>query len=344
MTPTPHRNPGTIMSTGSSTGQGATEVIRIHKHGGPEEMRFETVDLAPPGAGQVRLKQTAVGLNFIDVYTRTGLYPGQTPAVLGVEAAGVVEALGEGVEGLKPGDRVVYSGVPGAYAAHRNAPADRMVKIPDGVKDEDAAAVFLKGLTVWMLIFEIRRVEPGDTIVVWAAAGGVGSILVPWANALGARVIGVVSTPEKAKLAKANGCWETVLTNEDVAARVKELNGGRGVPVVYDSVGKTSAESSLRSLAPRGWFITYGNASGPADPIAPARLNQGGSLIMTRPGLFHFTHRRSDLDRGAAALWGAMRSGAVKADVRQRFALKDAADAHRALEARKTSGATILTP
>jgi NADPH2:quinone reductase len=219
-----------------------------------------------------------------------------------------------------------------------------MVRIPDGVSDEDAAAVFLKGLTVWMLTFEIRRIQPGETILVWAAAGGVGSILVPWANAQGARVIGVVSTPEKAELAKQYGCWETILASEDVAARVKQLNGGKGVPVVYDSVGRTSAEASLKSLAPRGWFITYGNASGPADPIAPARLNQGGSLIMTRPGLFHFTHHRADLERGAAALWGAMRSGAVKADVRQRFALRDAAEAHRALEGRKTIGATILKP
>ncbi len=320
------------------------DVIRIHKHGGPEEMRFEQVELTPPAAGQVRLKQTAIGLNFIDVYTRTGLYAGPTPAVLGVEAAGVIEAVGDGVADLRAGDRVVYNGLPGAYASRRNAPADRMIKIPDFVENEDAAAVFLKGLTVWMLIFEIRRLNPGETIVVWAAAGGVGSILVPWANALGGRVIGVVSTPEKAELAKAYGCWETVLASEDVPARVKELNGGKGVPVVYDSVGKTSAEQSMRSLATRGWFITYGNASGPVDPIPPARLNQGGSLVMTRPGLFHFTHQRADLERGAAALWGAMRSGAVKADVRQRFALKDAAEAHRALEARKTSGATILLP
>lgn len=320
------------------------DVVRIHKHGGPEEMKFEQVALDAPSAGQVRVRHTAIGLNFIDVYTRTGLYPGPTPAVLGVEAAGVVEALGDGVANLKVGDRVVYNGLPGSYASQRNAPADRMIKIPDFVKDEDAAAVFLKGLTVWMLTFEIRRLNPGETILVWAAAGGVGSILVPWANAQGARVIGVVSTPEKAKLAKEYGCWETILASEDVPARVKELNGGKGVPVVYDSVGKTSAEPSLKSLAPRGWFITYGNASGPADPIPPGRLNQGGSLIMTRPGLFHFTHKRADLERGAAALWGAMRSGAVKADVRQRFALKDAADAHRALEGRKTSGSTILLP
>ena len=204
--------------------------------------------------------------------------------------------------------------------------------------------MFLKGLTVWMLTFEIRRIQPGETIVVWAAAGGVGSILVPWANAQGARVIGVVSTPEKAALAKSYGCDEIILSSEDVAGRVKEMTGGKGVPVVYDSVGKVSAEVSLKSLQPRGWFITYGNASGPADPIAPGRLNQGGSLIMTRPGLFHFTKERADLERGSAALWGAMRSGAVKADVRQRFALKDAADAHRALESRATTGATILKP
>jgi len=320
------------------------DVIRIHKHGGPEEMRFEQVELPAPGPGQVRLRQTAIGLNFIDVYTRTGLYPGPTPAVLGVEAAGVVEALGEGVSSLKVGDRVVYNGLGGSYASHRNAPADRLVKIPDSISDEDAAAVFLKGLTVWMLTFEIRRLQPGETILVWAAAGGVGSILVPWANAQGARVIGVVSTAEKAALAKGYGCDEVVLASEDVPARVKELTGGKGVPVVYDSVGKTSAEPSLKSLQPRGWFITYGNASGPADPIPPARLNQGGSLIMTRPGLFHFTKERADLERGSAALWGAMRSGAVKADVRQRFALKDAADAHRALESRATTGATILKP
>lgn len=320
------------------------DVIRIHKHGGPEEMRFEQVDLPAPGPGQVRLRQTAIGLNFIDVYTRTGLYPGPTPSVLGVEAAGVVEAQGEGVASLKVGDRVVYNGLGGSYASHRNAPADRLVKIPEGVSDEDAAAVFLKGLTVWMLTFEIRRLQPGETILVWAAAGGVGSILVPWANAQGARVIGVVSTPEKAALAKSYGCEEIILSGEDVAARTRELTGGKGVPVVYDSVGRVSAEASLKSLQPRGWFITYGNASGPADPIPPGRLNQGGSLIMTRPGLFHFTKERADLERGAAALWGAMRSGAVKADVRQRFALKDAADAHRALESRATTGATILKP
>jgi NADPH2:quinone reductase len=320
-----------------------TDVIRIHRTGGPEEMVFETLDLSPPAAGQAQVRHTAIGLNFIDVYTRTGLYPVAPPAVLGVEAAGVVEAIGEGVTGLRPGDRVVYNGLPGAYCTRRNAPADRLVKIPDAVSEEDAAAVFLKGLTVWMLIFEIRRLSPGETILVWAAAGGVGSILTPWANALGARVIGVVSSPEKADIARGYGCWEVLLDSEDVPARVRALCGG-GVPVVYDSVGRASAEASLRSLAPKGWFITYGNASGPVDPIPPARLNQAGSLIMTRPGLFHYTHHRADLERGAAALWGAMRSGAVKADIRQRFALCDAARAHEALEMRKTVGTTLLIP
>ncbi|MBU6319260.1 MAG: quinone oxidoreductase [Alphaproteobacteria bacterium] len=321
----------------------ATDVVRIHRTGGPEEMVFETLELAPPGPGQARVRHTAIGLNFIDVYTRTGLYPVAPPAILGVEAAGVVEEVGPGVTLVAPGDRVVYNGLPGAYCTYRNAPADRLVKIPDTVSDEDAAAVFLKGLTVWMLIFEIRRLSPGETILVWAAAGGVGSILTPWANALGARVIGVVSTPEKADIARGYGCSEVLLDSEDVPARVRAICGG-GVPVVYDSVGRASAEASLKSLAPKGWFVTYGNASGPVDPIAPARLNQGGSLIMTRPGLFHYTHHRADLERGAAALWGAMRSGAVRADIRQRFALREAAGAHHALESRRTKGATVLIP
>jgi NADPH:quinone reductase len=321
-----------------------THVVRIHKTGGPEEMVHEQVDLSPPARGEVRLRQTAIGLNFIDVYTRTGLYPVKPPAVLGVEGAGVVEALGEGVDSLKVGDRVVYSGLPGAYAAHRNAPAERLVRIPDGIADEDAAALFLKGLTAWMLMFEIRRPQPGEPVLVWAAAGGVGSLLVPWANAMGAEVIGVVSTADKADLAKGYGCAHVVLASEDVAARVREITAGKGVAVSYDSVGKTSAEASLKSLRPKGWWITYGNASGPVDPVPPARLNQGGSLIMTRPGLFHYTARREDLERGAAALWGAVRSGAVRADIHQRFELARAADAHRALESRATRGATILVP
>ena len=319
-------------------------VIRIHRTGGPEEMKFEQVELASPKPGEVLLRQTAIGLNFIDVYVRTGLYPSPLPTVLGAEGVGVVEAVGEGVTDLKPGDRVVYNGGVGAYASHRLYPADRLVRIPDFVKDEDAAAVFLKGLTAWMLLLEIRQPKAGETVLVWAAAGGVGSLLVPWANALGARIIGVVSTADKAELAKGYGCDEVILAGEDVPARVKALTGGAGVPISYDSVGKSSADASLKSLAPRGWWISFGNASGPVDPVAPLRLSQGGSLVMTRPTLATFTAKRGDLERGAAALWGAMRSGAVRADVRQRFALKDAADAHRALEARKTTGATVLIP
>ena len=319
-------------------------VIRIHKTGGPEEMKYEKAELAAPKPGEALLRQTAIGLNFVDVYVRTGLYPLPLPAVLGSEAVGVVEAVGEGVTSLKSGDRVVYNGGAGAYASHRLYPADRLVKLPDFVKDEDAAAVFLKGLTVWMLLFEIKQPKAGETVLVWAAAGGVGSLLAPWANALGARVIGVVSTTAKAELAKTYGCEEVILAGEDVPTRVKALTGGAGVSVSYDSVGKTSADASLRSLAPRGWWISFGNASGPVDPVAPLRLSQGGSLVMTRPTLATFTAQRADLERGAAALWGAMRSGALRADVRQRFALKDAADAHRALEARTTVGATVLIP
>ncbi len=320
------------------------DAIRIHQNGGLDVMRFETVDVPPPGPGEATIRQTAIGLNFIDVYTRTGLYPSKLPAILGTEAAGIVEAVGEGVTVVKPGERVAYNGVAGAYATRRNLPADRLIAIPDAVTDEDAAALFLKGLTAWMLLFEIRQPKPGETVLVWAAAGGVGSILVPWANALGARVIGVVSTEEKAAIARGYGCDEVILASEDVAERVKALTGGRGVPVVYDSVGRSSADASLKSLAPKGWFITYGNASGPVDPIPPLRLNQGGSLVMTRPGLFHFTKAREDLERGSAALWGAVRSGAVRADINQRFALQDAAEAHRALESRATRGSTIILP
>jgi NADPH2:quinone reductase len=320
------------------------DAIRIHENGGLDVLKFERIDVPAPGPGEAKIRQTAIGLNFIDVYTRTGLYPSKLPAILGSEAAGVVEEVGDGVTGLKPGDRVVYNGVPGAYATRRTLPAAKLIQIPDAVSDEAAAALFLKGLTAWMLMFEIRRPQPGETVLVWAAAGGVGSILVPWANALGARVIGVVSSEEKAAVARGYGCAEVVLSGEDVAARVRELTGGKGVPVVYDSVGKMSAEHSLKSLAPKGWFVTYGNASGPVDPMPPLRLSQGGSLIMTRPTLFSYTSERADLERGSAALWGAVRSGAVRADIRQKFALADVASAHKALESRATQGSTVLIP
>ncbi len=320
------------------------KAIVIKEHGGPERMAFEEVDLPALAPGEVRLKQSAVGLNFIDVYMRTGLYPFKLPGVLGQEAAGVVEAVGDEVSDLKVGDRVVYNGLGGAYATHRNAPANSLIKIPHQVSDEQAAAVFLKGLTAWMLLVEVRKLQPDEHIVVWAAAGGVASILVPWARKIGARVMGVVSSEEKADIARGFGCEETVLATEDVAGRVRAWSDGAGVPVVYDSVGKSSAEASLNCLRPRGWFVSYGNASGPVDPIAPLRLLQGGSLVMTRPSLQHYSRARSDLERGSQALWELLLGGEIDVTIGQRFALSAAADAHRALESRQTTGATILTP
>lgn len=320
------------------------KAVMIRAHGGTDQMLFEDVELEPPGEGEVRLRQTAIGLNFIDVYMRTGLYPAKLPAILGREAAGVVEAVGEGVTALKAGDRVVYSGLGGAYATHRNAKAESLVLVPDSVSDEQAAAVFLKGLTAWMLLREIRPLQPGEQVLVWAAAGGVASVLIPWAKQIGGRVMGVVSTPAKAETAERLGCEETVLATEDVAARAREWTKGMGVAVSYDSVGQSSAEASINALRPRGWFISFGNASGPVDPIAPMRLSQAGSLVMTRPGLHHYASKRDDLERGAKALWEVLESGAVKVSIGQRFQLADAADAHRALEARRTTGATILVP
>lgn len=320
------------------------KAIMIRAHGGTEQMAFEDVDLPSLAEGEVRLRQTAIGLNFVDVYMRTGLYPARLPAILGREAAGVVEAVGEGVTALKTGDRVAYSGLGGAYATHRNAKADSLVLVPDNITDEQAAAVFLKGLTAWMLLREIRPLQSGEQVLVWAAAGGVASVLIPWAKHIGGRVMGVVSTPAKADIARQLGCEVTVLATDDVAARARKWTGGAGVAVSYDSVGKTSAEASLNSLRERGWFISYGNASGPVDPIAPMRLAQGGSLIMTRPGLHHYASKRDDLERGAKALWEVIESGAVDVSIGQRFPLSDAAEAHRALEARRTTGATILVP
>lgn len=320
------------------------KAIQITAHGGADQMELVDVSLAPPGEGEVRVRQTAIGLNFIDVYMRTGLYPAKLPAILGREAAGIVEEVGPGVKDLTTGDRVVYSGLGGAYATHRNAPAASLIQIPDGLSDEEAAAVFLKGLTAWMLLFEVRPFRSGEQTVVWAAAGGVASLLVPWAVSLGGRVLGVVSTPKKAELAKSLGCEETALADSDVAAQVRRWSDGNGVPVVYDSVGKSSAETSLNCLAPRGWFVSYGNASGPVDPIAPMRLAQGGSLVMTRPGLHHFAHERDDLVRGADALWNFLKESRPTISIGQRFQLADAPEAHRALEARQTTGATILIP
>jgi len=296
-----------------------------------------------PGPGQALVRQTAAGLNFIDTYHRTGLYPVKLPYVPGTEGAGMVEAVGEGVTHIKAGDRVAYLGA-GTYSTHYTGPAAMMLKLPDEVSDKDAAAVLLKGLTAWMLLFEVRAARPGDTALVWAPVGGVGNLLVPWATSLGVRVIAVTSSEAKAERAKALGATDVVLSSEDVAACVRNLTGGEGVDVSYDSVGKVSAEASLNSLKPRGWWISYGNASGAAEPIAPGILGAKGSLVLTRPSLFTFIGNADGMRRGAAALFGALRAGTIKPHIGQSFSLSEAPEAHRAIESGKTIGATLLLP
>ncbi|MDO9020090.1 MAG: quinone oxidoreductase [Deltaproteobacteria bacterium] len=319
--------------------------IRIDRHGGPEVLRYVELELAPPGAGEVRLRQTAVGINFADVYARTGLYPTALPAVLGQEAAGVVEALGPGVTDLALGDRVVYAGSPGAYATARNVPVDVIVKIPDGVDDETAAAMMLKGTTAEYLLLRTYPVRAGETIVFHSAAGGVGSIACQWARHLGAVVIGTVGSEEKVALARANGCEHVVvLGRDDLAARVREITGGRGVPVVYDAVGRDTFEASLDCLSPRGTMVSYGNASGPVPPVLPLKLTEKGSLFLTRPSRKHYTLTRAETVASAAALFDVVARGAVRVDVRQRYPLADAARAHAELEGRRTTGASVLLP
>lgn len=317
--------------------------IQINETGGPDVLTRVAMAPRQPGPGEALVRQSAIGLNFIDTYHRSGLYPVKMPFTLGSEAAGTVEAVGEGVETLKPGDRVAYT-AGGTYATHFTGPAARMILLPDGVSEEEGAALMLKGLTAWMLLFEVYRPEPGETALVWAPVGGVGSILVPWATSLGVRVIAVTSSQDKAGRAKAAGATDTIFSHEDVAGRARALTGGKGVNVAYDSVGKTSAQASLDSLKPRGWYVSYGNASGPVDPIAPGELSRRGSLVMTRPGMFHFTNTAEGLQKGAAALFGAVRAGTIKARIGQTFGLAEAAEAHRAIESGKTVGATILKP
>lgn len=317
--------------------------IRIHQTGGPEVLKKEAIDPIKPGPGEALVRQSAVGLNFIDTYFRTGLYPARLPFTPGGEGAGCVEAVGEGVTNVKPGDRVGYV-ASGTYATHVTLASSGLLPLPDHMRDEEAAAIMLKGLTAWMLLFEIRPVRKGDTLLVWAPVGGVGSLLVPWAVSLGARVIAVTSSEKKAVMARAAGASDVIVGYENVAAQVKALTDGKGVDMALDSVGKISAEASLASLKKRGWYVSYGNASGPVDPIAPARLSAGGSLVMTRPGLFHFIDTPEALARGAGLLFAALKDGTLKADIGQRFALEDVGDAHRALESGKTTGATILVP
>jgi len=320
--------------------------IRIHQTGGPEAMRWEEVEVGDPGPGQVRIRHTAVGLNFIDTYHRSGLYPVPLPSGIGLEAAGLVEAVGEGVSDFKPGDRVGYcSGPVGAYAEARLVPADRLIKLPAGIDDRTAAAMLLQGLTAQYLLRRTHRVKAGETILVHAAAGGVGQILGQWGKHLGATVIGTVGSEDKAKLAKANGCDHVILyRKEKVSERVRELTKGAGVPVVYDGVGKDTFMDSLDCLAPLGMMVTFGNASGPVPAFEPAILAQKGSLFLTRPTLMHYTAKRSDLLGAAAELFEVVQKGAVKISINQTFPLKDAVAAHQALEARKTTGSTVLLP
>ena len=320
-------------------------VIRIHATGGPEVLRHEQIEVGNPGPGEVLLRQTAIGLNYIDTYHRTGLYPLELPAVLGREAAGVVEEIGEGVTDLAPGDRVAYPMGPGSYAEEAVISADRLLLLPDGIEDTQAAAMMLKGITAHYLLRRTFRVEPGQTILFHAAAGGVGLIACQWAKALGATVIGTVGTAEKAELAAAHGCDHPIVyTTESFVDRVKELTDGRGVPVVYDSVGKDTFEGSLDCLAPLGLMVSYGNASGPVPPFSILTLSAKGSLFLTRPTLATFIARREDLLSAGRELFDVVIRGAVKVEVNQTYPLEEAATAHRDLESRKTTGSTVLIP
>jgi NADPH2:quinone reductase len=323
-----------------------THAIRMYEYGGPEVMRYEEVELEEPGEGEARIRHTAIGLNFIDTYQRTGLYPVDLPTGLGSEAAGIVEAVGPGVTDVQPGSRVVYTGRPAdSYSECRNFPAWQLVPVPDGISDEQAAAVLLKGLTAWYLLRRSYPVHKGDTVLLHAAAGGVGSLASQWANHLGATVIGVVSTDEKAELARSQGCAHIVMAdNSDIAAEVRKLTGGEGVAAVYDSVGRDTFFSSLDSLRPHGVMVTFGNASGPVDPFAPAELAKRHSLYVTRPILFDFIDTRERLLGGCSELFEVLGSGAVKISVNQKYSLQDAIQAHIDLQGRKTTGSTVLIP
>jgi len=322
------------------------KAIRIEEFGGPEVLHWREVEVGEPGPGEVRVRHTAVGLNFIDTYHRSGLYPLELPSGLGSEAAGVVEALGAGVEGVEVGQRVAYTGrPPDAYAEARLIAADLLVPLPDAIGDETAAAAMLKGLTAWYLLKRSYPVRPGDTVLLHAAAGGVGLIAVQWAKHLGATVIGTVSTGAKAELARAHGCDHIVMADsDDLAGEVRRRTGGEGVAAVYDSVGRDTFFASLDSLRPHGVMVSFGNASGPVEPFAPLELAKRGSLYVTRPVLFDFISTRRALLGAAGELFDVIRSGAVKIEVNQRYPLAEAAEAHRDLEARRTTGSTVLVP
>jgi NADPH2:quinone reductase len=323
-----------------------SRAIRLHSPGGAENLVLEQVEAGAPAAGEAQVRHTAIGLNYIDVYDRTGLYPMPLPGVLGREAAGVVTALGKGVRGLRVGDRVAYvHNQPGTYCELRNVPAAKLVKVPKGVSDEQAAALMLKGLTAHYLLRRTYRVRRGDWVLVHAAAGGVGLLLTQWARALGARVIGVVGSDAKATLARRHGCHHVLIMGRDaIAPRVRELTKGAGVAVVYDSVGKDTFMESLDCLRPLGMMVTYGNASGPPPAISPLELSKRGSLFLTRPSLFAYIAERRDLEAAARELFAVVKSRKVKVRIGQRYALADAAVAHRDLEARRTTGSTVLVP
>jgi NADPH:quinone reductase len=319
--------------------------IRFHKTGGPDVLAWEDVEIGKPGPGQARLRQTAVGLNYVDTYFRAGVYPTQLPSGLGTEGAGVVEEIGPGVTEVKVGDRVAYAGGPlGAYAEARLIPADRLIVLPPSITDRQGAAMMLQGLTVQYLIRRTYRVQKGDTILIHAAAGGIGLILCQWAKHLGATVIGTVSSDAKAELAKANGCHHPIVyTREDFVARVKDITGGKLLPVVYDSVGKDTFMKSLDCLRPLGLMVSFGQASGKVEPFDAGILAAKGSLYLTRPTLNTYAAKREDLVAMAKELFEVVASGAVKITVNQTYALKDAAQAHRDLEGRKTTGSTVFT-
>ena len=321
------------------------QVVRIHETGGPEKLTVEELDPAPPGPGEIQIRQTAIGLNFIDTYQRSGLYPVELPMVLGMEGAGVVEELGEGVSDLKPGERVAYPMQMGGYAQVRNVQADRVIRIPDNIDDRTAAAMMLKGMTVEYLLERCFQVRRAQTILFHAAAGGVGLIACQWAKALGATVIGTVSTDAKAALAKAHGCDHTIVTSrEDILARVKDITGGKGVPVVYDSIGRDTFTASMACLAPRGMLVSFGQSSGPVAAFDPALLAKGGSLYYTRPSLGNYIASRADLEQSGRRATDMVGTGKVRIAVNQTYKLADIVQAHRDLEARKTTGSTVLLP
>jgi len=321
--------------------------IRIHGTGGPEVLSVDEIDVPTPGRGEALVRHTAIGVNYIDTYHRSGLYPlSGLPSVLGVEAAGVVEALGKGVRGVKVGDRVGYvSGAPGSYAELRAVSAERLLHLPDGISDETAAAMLLKGMTVEYLIRRTYKVRSGESVLFHAAAGGVGLIACQWLRQIGANVIGTVGSEQKAELARAHGATHTIIyTREDFVERVSELTSGKRLPVVYDSVGRDTFERSLDCLAPRGLLVSFGNASGKPPPLELGLLAQKGSLFVTRPTLFNYTATRKELVASAKALFDVVNGGHVKIEIGRRLSLNDAAEAHRLLESRATTGSLVLIP